>query len=276
MNLQVLLNPECYYSCLCHTLTTEEEEVVGLLLGSSIENENYNIVTIKLNKPLKRTDKKKDRTEVNPQQLSNCLDYAENLTKKTNKEYRIVGWYHSHPKHINVFPSEMDLKTQMQYQQMDPNFVGLIFSTFNQESTNKQGDIRVTCFQAGTSKDGYSKYEDFAHKKIPLYINPQLQTPLRPVSFEPISNLSGVIFDEQRISYLQFLNNSKISNSNKIHTSDLIYYSGIYQKKLAMLIETLNYPILQNLQDRLEYTKELVEKKKIELRKLKNQNKSEY
>lgn len=42
----------------------------------------------------------------------------------------MLGWYHSHP-HITVWPSHVDVGTQADYQLMDENFIGLIFSCFN-------------------------------------------------------------------------------------------------------------------------------------------------
>ena len=43
---------------------------------------------------------------------------------------QVLGWYHSHP-HITVWPSHVDVGTQADYQLMDSNFIGLIFSCFN-------------------------------------------------------------------------------------------------------------------------------------------------
>ena len=43
---------------------------------------------------------------------------------------KVLGWYHSHP-HITVWPSHVDVGTQADYQLMDDNFIGLIFSCFN-------------------------------------------------------------------------------------------------------------------------------------------------
>ncbi|VDN12757.1 unnamed protein product [Dibothriocephalus latus] len=44
-------------------------------------------------------------------------------------EINVVGWYHSHP-HITPFPSDVDLKIQTNFQHLDRNFIGLIFSVF--------------------------------------------------------------------------------------------------------------------------------------------------
>ncbi len=41
--------------------------------------------------------------------------------------------YHSHPRMIAI-PSHVDVRTQRDYQAMDPGFVGLIVSLFNQSN----------------------------------------------------------------------------------------------------------------------------------------------
>jgi hypothetical protein len=54
-------------------------------------------------------------------------------------EYR----YHSHPRMIAI-PSHVDVRTQRDYQAMDPGFVGLIVSLFNQSNAavraTREGD----------------------------------------------------------------------------------------------------------------------------------------
>jgi hypothetical protein len=53
------------------------------------------------------------------------------LINQIIEKCRVIGWYHSHP-HITVQPSHVDVRTQGQYQAMDPGFLGLIFSCFSQ------------------------------------------------------------------------------------------------------------------------------------------------
>ena len=60
---------------------------------------------------------------------------------------QVVGWYHSHP-HITALPSHVDLGTQMNYQMLDANFVGLIFSVFNRDPKTQSASEQVCCFQS--------------------------------------------------------------------------------------------------------------------------------
>ena len=70
-------------------------------------------------------------------QLSEGVDYVEKLRKFLNRpDLKVVGWYHSHPR-ITVWPSEVDLRTQLSFQLMDKNMVGLIFSVFDTSVESK-------------------------------------------------------------------------------------------------------------------------------------------
>lgn len=51
-------------------------------------------------------------------------------SRRCSSPTQVLGWYHSHP-HITVWPSHVDVGTQADYQLMDSNFIGLIFSCFN-------------------------------------------------------------------------------------------------------------------------------------------------
>jgi JAB1/Mov34/MPN/PAD-1 ubiquitin protease len=72
-----------------------------------------------------------DRVEASPEQMARCSAKAERFSNETGTLTRVVGWYHSHP-HITVLPSHVDIRTQAMYQMLDPSFIGLIISTFNE------------------------------------------------------------------------------------------------------------------------------------------------
>lgn len=132
MSSLVELTSDAYLACLSHCLITEKEEVMGLLLGN-VENSVTKIWSVIV---LTRSDKRKDRVEISPEQLASASQQAEELGKQLDKHTRVVGWYHSHP-HITVHPSHVDLNTQRSYQYLDPAFIGLIFSCFNSNDGTK-------------------------------------------------------------------------------------------------------------------------------------------
>lgn len=135
MSLVVELESEAYHVCLSHALTTEKEEVMGLLLGEIVVEQNKIINRIWDVIILRRSCKQRDRVEISAEQLAAASQEAEKLSFKSNRDTRVVGWYHSHP-HITVLPSHVDIATQETYQTMEKNFVGLIFSVFNSDSNN--------------------------------------------------------------------------------------------------------------------------------------------
>ena len=173
---RVLLSSGAYRSCLNHALSTEKEEVMGLLVGWTVNNFVYVCDTIML----KRSDKRVDRVEISDIQLARASSLANELSlsrqremaeggcidemqlcegqqdspivqaaaKAAQGEVQMVGWYHSHP-HITPVPSAVDLRTQAQYQEyIERTFVGLIFSTFDTDKTNGLGALPYLAFQA--------------------------------------------------------------------------------------------------------------------------------
>ncbi|XP_060082384.1 lys-63-specific deubiquitinase BRCC36-like [Ylistrum balloti] len=129
----VHLETDAYMVCLTHALSTEREEVMGLLIGEIDENRVSHISAVIM---LRRSDKQPDRVEISPEQLSDASTKAEDLAKELKRPLRVLGWYHSHP-HITVWPSHVDVRTQAMYQMMDEGFIGLIFSVFNQDKNTK-------------------------------------------------------------------------------------------------------------------------------------------
>ncbi|EKX37894.1 hypothetical protein GUITHDRAFT_46340, partial [Guillardia theta CCMP2712] len=116
--------------CLAHALSTESEEIMGLLLGD-LDNDELMArvwsVSLQRREQAARSD---DRVEISPEQLAAATEEAERLGEHLGRPTRVVGWYHSHP-HLAVVPSHVDVSTQAMYQQMDTGFIGLIFSVFN-------------------------------------------------------------------------------------------------------------------------------------------------
>ncbi|XP_060264372.1 lys-63-specific deubiquitinase BRCC36 isoform X7 [Ovis aries] len=202
----VHLESDAFLVCLNHALSTEKEEVMGLCIGELNDDlrndpkftytgtemrtvaekvDTVRIVHIHSVIILRRSDKRKDRVEISPEQLSAASTEAERLAELTGRPMRVVGWYHSHP-HITVWPSHVvsgglqrdsaihihvsilpqsplpsrlphdmeqihvlyNVRTQAMYQMMDQGFVGLIFSCFIEDKNTKTGRVLYTCFQS--------------------------------------------------------------------------------------------------------------------------------
>jgi BRCA1/BRCA2-containing complex subunit 3 len=70
---RVEISSEVYFVCLAHALATEQEEVMGLLLGDVVGGVSR-VWSVSL---LVRSDKRKDRVEISPEQLTSAAQRAE-------------------------------------------------------------------------------------------------------------------------------------------------------------------------------------------------------
>nr|VZI33769.1 unnamed protein product [Spirometra erinaceieuropaei] len=84
-------------------------------------------------------------------ELAGCIDKCEELSKALETPVSVVGWYHSHP-HITPFPSHVDVQTQLNFQAMDRNFVGLIFSVFVHQPNSPGQVVSLLGFQSTTGQ----------------------------------------------------------------------------------------------------------------------------
>ncbi|XP_028142546.1 lys-63-specific deubiquitinase BRCC36 [Diabrotica virgifera virgifera] len=182
---RVNITADVYAICVQHALTTEKQEIMGLLIGEV--NESERVSNISACVILHRSDKQPDRVEISPEQLCHASMHADQLAKKLNRPMRVLGWYHSHP-HITVWPSHVDIRTQATYQTMDPLFVGLIFSVFQNDTRSRRNQIQVTCFQAHNSTS------ELERREVELVIKP---SPFENYNLEGIANLPKILVQEE-------------------------------------------------------------------------------
>ncbi|XP_044344681.1 lys-63-specific deubiquitinase BRCC36 [Triticum aestivum] len=198
---EVRIGEEVWLTCLSHALTTETEEVMGLLLGDvESSSKGGSTAVIWGASPQMRCERKKDRVEVNPELLAAASAQAEVMTATIGKTTRVIGWYHSHP-HITVLPSHVDVRTQAMFQLLDPGFVGLIFSCFS-EDAQKVGKIQVIAFQ---SLDGTQNTQ---RAIVPVITNPVIN--LEPSWSSSDSSLALIEGIEQDTGDSRASNGSKV------------------------------------------------------------------
>uniref|UniRef100_A0A0D6R5U9 MPN domain-containing protein n=1 Tax=Araucaria cunninghamii TaxID=56994 RepID=A0A0D6R5U9_ARACU len=158
------MSEEVWLTCLTHALSTETEEIMGLLFGDIEYLSNGSATALVWGAaPQTRSDRRKDRVETNPEQLAAASAQAEKMSTTIGRTTRVIGWYHSHP-HITVLPSHVDVRTQAMYQLLDPGFIGVIFSCFS-EDAQKVGRIQVIAFQALDGKQRHLA-------RIPVQVGP--------------------------------------------------------------------------------------------------------
>ncbi|KAE9600512.1 putative JAB1/MPN/MOV34 metalloenzyme domain-containing protein [Lupinus albus] len=67
----VRMTEEVWLTCVTHSLSTETEEIMGLLLGDIQHSKNGNVIALIWGaSPQTRSDRRKDRVETNPEQLT--------------------------------------------------------------------------------------------------------------------------------------------------------------------------------------------------------------
>lgn len=256
----VHLESDAFLVCLNHALSTEKEEVMGLCIGElndDVRNESkfahagsdvctvpekvdaIRVVHIHSVIILRRSDKRKDRVEISPEQLSAASTEAERLAELTGRPMRVVGWYHSHP-HITVWPSHVDVRTQAMYQMMDQGFVGLIFSCFIEDKNTKTGRVLYTCFQSVQAQ----KSSDYERIEIPVHVVPHVT--IGKVCLESAVELPKILCQEEQDAYRRIHSLTHLDSVTKIHNG------SVFTKNLCSQMSAVSGPLLQWLEDRLE------------------------
>lgn len=256
----VHLESDAFLVCLNHALSTEKEEVMGLCIGELNDDirsdskftytgtemrtvqekmDTIRIVHIHSVIILRRSDKRKDRVEISPEQLSAASTEAERLAELTGRPMRVVGWYHSHP-HITVWPSHVDVRTQAMYQMMDQGFVGLIFSCFIEDKNTKTGRVLYTCFQSIQAQ----KSSEYERIEIPIHIVPHIT--IGKVCLESAVELPKILCQEEQDAYRRIHSLTHLDSVTKIHNG------SVFTKNLCSQMSAVSGPLLQWLEDRLE------------------------
>ncbi|NXI54716.1 BRCC3 deubiquitinase, partial [Chloroceryle aenea] len=286
----VYLEADAFLVCLNHALSTEKEEVMGLCIGEvltpggkcGIQREEVlprldswsapvvdtsRIVHIHSVIILRRSDKRKDRVEISPEQLSAASTEAEMLAEMTGRPMRVVGWYHSHP-HITVWPSHVDVRTQAMYQMMDQGFVGLIFSCFIEDKNTKTGRILYTCFQSIQAQKSSEHVEVifflfyceincilhlFRYERIEIPIHVVPHETIGKVCLESAVELPKILCQEEQDAYRRIHSLTHLDSVTKIHNG------SVFTKNLCSQMSAISGPLLQWLEDRLEQNNQRVQ-----------------
>lgn len=233
---KVVLSSDVYAICIQHALTTEKQEIMGLLIGEIDEEERVSHITACM--ILHRSDKQPDRVEISPEQLCGASMHAEQLAATLKRPMRVVGWYHSHP-HITVWPSHVDIRTQSTYQMMDPLFVGLIFSVYQSDPRVRSNLVQLTCFQAC---QGVSELE---RREVPLIIE---RTPLEHYNLEGIANLPKILIQEEVESH-------SIKDNENNDPIARLHNDAFKTLALVHIVSKVSRPMCDDLVERLNATK---------------------
>ncbi|KAI6654876.1 Lys-63-specific deubiquitinase BRCC36 [Oopsacas minuta] len=240
----VWLSADAYFVCMTHALSTEKEEIMGLLLGETLPGDTVWIYGVFM---MRRSDKRADRVEISPEQLSAALTESQTLSQELGKEIRVLGWYHSHP-HITISPSHVDVRTQHQYQSLDPNFFGLIVSAFHEEM-DRTSSIKITCFQA--DKEVHPTHEVFIKKEIPFAIQ-NTGVSIGSACLNAYLQLPRILFQEEEEGYRQFQGN----DSQDFLTT--VYNGSVYTQNMERILTDICNPVLRILESHLQSQQQLI------------------
>ncbi|XP_028824477.1 lys-63-specific deubiquitinase BRCC36 isoform X2 [Denticeps clupeoides] len=229
----VHLESDAFLVCMNHALSTEKEEVMGLCIGEVNTSRIVHIHSVII---LRRSDKRKDRVEISPEQLSAASTEAERLAEMTGRPVRVVGWYHSHP-HITVWPSHVDVRTQAMYQMMDQGFVGLIFSCFIEDKNTKSVQAQ--------------KGSEYERIEIPIHVVPH--EAIGKVCLESAVELPRILCQEEQDTYRRIHSLTHLDPVTKIHNG------SVFTKNLCSQMSAVSGPLLQWLEDRLEQNQQSIQ-----------------
>ncbi|KAI3716285.1 hypothetical protein L6452_23516 [Arctium lappa] len=199
----VKMAEDVWLTCLTHALSTETEEIMGLLLGDIQHSKNGSVTALIWGAlPQPRCDRQKDRVETNPEHpkpyhpwcyygfLSNAISSPRlSVPTLANEIHRVLELILEGRDLENIACNSWiveNVRTQAMYQLLDSGFIGLIFSCFN-EDQYKVGRIQVTAFQ---SLDGKQNHV------------------LRPVPVSPINKSSIIDLESSLDSTEHSLTNS--------------------------------------------------------------------
>lgn len=243
----VYLNADVYLSCVCHALSTDKEEVMGLLIGNVTEIDDKRVSNVSGVIMLCRSDKKMDRVEISPEQLSDAATQAEDMAVNLGRPMRVLGWYHSHP-HITVWPSHIDVRTQAMYQLMDAAFIGLIFSVFNEDKVTKVNRIQVTCFQS-LSQGIEDETDQIVSVEVPLRVVPSPR--INRLCLDSLVDLPSVLRREELESLNKVRGSHLLDSETPTDLLTSLYNSAVYTKSLCNVTEVTSLPLLDVLDCRL-------------------------
>jgi len=258
---RVILSSDAFHFCMTQCLSTEVEEVMGLLIGEVDDKNGICHVTHSL--PLKRLDKRKDRVEIGTEQLGLSIDVADQLSADRRRQkgldgqlaeslapLTVVGWYHSHP-HITVFPSDVDIMTHDQYQSsMSKFWLGLIFGVFNYEEAKSTNRFQLIAFQSAPAT-GYGRSNGagggrLQHVIIPIEIESRGMPKVDQWALKKAATLIDLLLEEEKEAF-QLNQGTGKARSEQIGRH---HNACVYSKAIAKIIALLGAPMIDAMKGR--------------------------
>ncbi|XP_050531197.1 lys-63-specific deubiquitinase BRCC36-like [Daktulosphaira vitifoliae] len=241
---EVLISDEVLLMCQNLALLTEKEEVAALLIGEKIISENGTKVSVSALSIPPRGEIKKDRVEIMSEDLVAAMEDAKQLSRVKGSNLNVIGWYHSHP-HITVWPSSVDLQTQLNLQNMDSCFLGIICSSYNTDTTTMMKEMNMVCFQSKRI-DGKLLRVDIKFHVIPTLCTSQLSL--------------GITVKHIETLYDELIKNYNQANEDLTNPMAQLHNDSVYSLLGIHMLETVAKPMLQMLETQCESSSKMVQR----------------
>mmetsp|Transcript_10365 Transcript_10365/g.15155 ORF Transcript_10365/g.15155 Transcript_10365/m.15155 type:complete len:324 (+) Transcript_10365:23-994(+) len=284
---KVYITPSVFTICSTHTLSSEREEIMGLLLGTRQDTIKGKVeVRIKDVIICEREDKKKDRVEISETQLIQALSTIESRYG-SDSAMSVVGWYHSHP-HMTPFPSHVDLNTQLLHQYMEPSFVGLIFSAYECDDVHRS---KLSMYSYQTNAGNKARINipieiDYENQKVgntvtdtsdfastptsatntsfvglfeaptpsPQFNNESCEVYQQVVADRFVDLLKQYMQEHKNDSHMNYMNEQKQKDSlpNDLNVFTMMHNNSIYQANMNRIIENCLMPFKHTINKQLQ------------------------
>ncbi|XP_050427013.1 lys-63-specific deubiquitinase BRCC36-like [Adelges cooleyi] len=249
---EVFISDEVLLMCHNLALLTEKEEVAALLIGEKIITENGTTVSVSALSIPPRGEIKKDRVEIMSEDLVAAMEDAKQLSRAKGANLNVIGWYHSHP-HITVWPSNVDLQTQLNLQNMDSCFLGIICSSYNTDPTTMMKEMNMVCFQSKRI-DGLVHRVDIKFHVIPTACTSQLSL--------------GIIVKHIETLYDELIKNYNQANEGNACPMTQLHNDSVYTLLGIHMLETVAKPMLQMLETQRESSTKRVQRLQAKLEQI--------
>ncbi|KAJ3026778.1 UNVERIFIED_CONTAM: BRCA1 BRCA2-containing complex, subunit 3 [Siphonaria sp. JEL0065] len=235
---QVIVTSDVYLALSTYALSTEKEEVLAMLLGSTSADSQIAIITHCLF--CQRKDKRKDRVEISSEQLSQAINYAESTGTS------VIGWAHSHP-HITVLPSHVDLRCQRDQQMLSDTFIGLILSVFN----DFMGIQKCQFIAFRSVSDG----GELVRQEVPVYIQANSKG-ITPSSLDQLFRIPQIFLQEENEFFTKAISGGNAGRSKEegeglMVAMETSHYSGLYVRNMTSVLDKLVVPLVEAVESRL-------------------------
>ncbi|KAF9181494.1 BRCA1 BRCA2-containing complex, subunit 3 [Haplosporangium sp. Z 767] len=262
---RVLVQSNVLHILLAHALSTEKEEIMGMLMGDWIKEGSSEIARVDGVSLLTRSEKRKDRVEIGPEQLTMAAIEAEHI----KLPFSIVN---ENTLDSLTLPKLLEIPERIFEEQRQSFYKSIPMSSTPTTSVDSQPPLRSNSSRSDT-KAGEKHSRLFSLSPTKAFSFSSLSSPkdrdgdtemsTRDGDDVPKGKLNRSKNDRGSVDDIpteelstKFINQRAMSLPDRM---TLIRNSGVYVQSLSSLVDNLVGPTLQVLVDREQYNQSLLE-----------------